>query len=32
MKFDDAVMNIGTVPDLRRVASAHVVYPPFDSA
>jgi len=25
MKFDDAVMNIGTVPDLRRVASAHVV-------
>lgn len=25
MKFDDAVMNIGTVPDLRRVALAHVV-------
>ena len=25
MKFDDAVMAIGTVPDLRRVASAHVV-------
>jgi len=25
MKFDDAVMAIGTVPDLKRVASAHVV-------
>ena len=25
VKFDDAVMAIGTVPDLRRVASAHVV-------
>lgn len=25
MKFNDAVANIGTVPDLRRVSSAHVV-------
>jgi len=25
MKFDDAVMSIGTVPDLKRIAKAHVV-------
>lgn len=25
MKFDDAVKSIGTIPDLRRVASAHVI-------
>jgi len=25
MKFDDAVMSVGTVPDLRRIAKAHVV-------
>ena len=25
MKFDDAVMAVGTITDLRRVASAHVV-------